>query len=170
MCKETKSMLKFKNREYSIEEFSQICNESESVREVAEKLGYAPNGGGTAKRIKEVINQYSIDVSHFKGQGHTKNIGKHRTPIEDYLTNRVKITSHKLRIRLLEEGYFEYKCSCCGLSEWLNQPIPLELHHKDGDNENNELSNLELRCPNCHYFTETYKTKNWSTQNNESAE
>ena len=36
-------MLKFKNREYSIEEFSQICNESESVREVAEKLGY---GGG----------------------------------------------------------------------------------------------------------------------------
>jgi hypothetical protein len=27
-----------------------------------------------------------------------------------------------------------------------------------------------LRCPNCHYFTETYKTKNWSTQNNESAE
>ena len=32
------------------------------------------------------------------------------------------------------------------------------------------LDNLELRCPNCHYFTETYKTKNWSTQISESAE
>ena len=54
----------------------------------------------------------------------------------------VKITSHKLRIRLLEEGYFEYKCSCCGLTEWLGQPIPLELHHKDFDHYNNNLDNL----------------------------
>ena len=41
---------------------------------------------------------------------------------------------------------------------------------KNGDKKDNQLENLELRCPNCHYFTETYKTKNWSTQNNESAE
>ena len=28
--------------------------------------------------------------------------------------------------------------------------IPLELHHMDGDNENNNLKNLQLLCPNCH--------------------
>ena len=156
-------MIKGKNRNYSLEEFQQICNESESVREVVQKLGYAPNGGGTAARIKRDIENNNIDISHFTGQAHTKNIGKYKTPIEDYLTNKVKITSHKLRLRLLKEGIFEYKCACCGNSEWLGQPIPLELHHKDGNKDNNSLDNLELRCPNCHYFTETYKTKNWST-------
>ena len=156
-------MIKGKNRNYSLEEFQQICNESESVREVVQKLGYAPNGGGTATRIKRDIENNNIDISHFTGQAHTKNIGKYKTPIEDYLTNKVKITSHKLRLRLLKEGIFEYKCACCGNSEWLGQPIPLELHHKDGNKDNNNLDNLELRCPNCHYFTETYKTKNWST-------
>ena len=156
-------MIKGKNRNYSLEEFQQICNESESVREVVQKLGYAPNGGGTAARIKRDIENNNIDISHFTGQAHTKNIGKYKTPIEDYLTNKVKITSHKLRLRLLKEGIFEYKCACCGNSEWLGQPIPLELHHKDGNKYNNNLDNLELRCPNCHYFTETYKTKNWST-------
>lgn len=163
-------MIKVKNGNISIEEFTQICKESESVREVAQELGYAPNGGGTAKRIKELISKYGINISHFNGQGHTKNVGKYKTPIEDYLTNKVKITSHKLRLRLLQEGYFEHKCSCCGLTKWLDNPIPLELHHKNGDKDDNQLNNLELRCPNCHYFTDTYKTKNWSTQNGESAE
>lgn len=156
-------MIKGKNKSFTLEEFQAICENSESVREVVQKLGYAPNGGGTAARVKRDIENNNIDISHFTGQAHTKNIGKYKTPIEDYLTNKVKITSHKLRLRLLKEGIFEYKCACCGNSEWLGQPIPLELHHKDGNKDNNNLDNLELRCPNCHYFTETYKTKNWST-------
>ena len=156
-------MIKGKNKSFTLEEFQAICENSESVREVVQKLGYAPNGGGTAARVKRDIENNNIDISHGTGQEHTKNIGKYKTPIEDYLTNKVKITSHKLRLRLLKEGIFEYKCACCGNSEWLGQQIPLELHHKDGNKDNNNLDNLELRCPNCHYFTETYKTKNWST-------
>jgi predicted hotdog family 3-hydroxylacyl-ACP dehydratase len=31
-----------------------------------------------------------------------------------------------------------------------NQPIPLELHHIDGNHHNNSLSNLQILCPNCH--------------------
>ena len=162
-------MINGKTRSFSEEEFEQICKESESVREVAAKMGYSPDGGGNIKRIKQLIVQLEVNCSHFRGQGHKKNTGKQRTPTEKYLSNEVHITSHKLKHRLLEEGYFEYRCSCCHLSEWLGQPIPLELHHKDGNKKNNRLSNLELRCPNCHYFTDTYKTKNWSTQNDESA-
>lgn len=159
-----------KYEKYTKEELAQFYKNSESYRDVAKKIGYNPNGGSAIRIVKELAIQYNFDMSHFKGQGHTKNIGKKITPTEKYLNNETKITSHKLRQRLLEEGYFEYKCSCCGLTEWLGQPIPLELHHKDGNKDNNNLDNLELRCPNCHYFTDTYKTKNWSTQKNESAE
>lgn len=33
------------------------------------------------------------------------------------------------------------------------------MHHKDGNHFNNNLNNLELLCPNCHYFTDSYKGK-----------
>lgn len=145
---------------FSKEQLQQFCNESESYREVAAKIGYSPDGGSSIATVKEMVALYNFDTSHFKGKGHSKNIGRRKTSTEAYLNNEVKITSHKLRLRLLKDGYFENKCCCCGLTEWLGQPIPLELHHKDGNKDNNNLSNLELRCPNCHYFTETYKSKN----------
>ena len=53
-----------------------------------------------------------------------------------------------------------HKCEKCGLTEWNNQPIPLEAHHIDGDKCNNTLENLELLCPNCHTLTSNYGTKN----------
>lgn len=148
--------------QFTKEEIISIVSNSESYREVAGKLGYAQDGGSAIKTIKEMTQELDIDTSHFKGQGHTKNKDKYKFPIEDYLNNKRNISSYKLRNRLLKEGIFEYKCCCCGLTEWLNQPIPLELHHKDGNKRNNSLENLELRCPNCRYFTDTYKTKNWN--------
>ena len=52
------------------------------------------------------------------------------------------------------------KCERCGLTRWLENKIPLELHHKDGNKKNNKKENLLLVCPNCHTFTDTYKGKN----------
>lgn len=53
-----------------------------------------------------------------------------------------------------------YKCWECGITEWKNKPIGLELEHIDGNSDNNELDNLSLLCPNCHSQTSTYKAKN----------
>ena len=57
-----------------------------------------------------------------------------------------------------------HKCEKCENTEWLNQPIVLEVHHKDGDHLNNELENLELLCPNCHSLTENWRGKNIGTK------
>lgn len=77
----------------------------------------------------------------------------------DELSQVSTVASHRLRLRLLEEGIKEHKCECCGNTEWMGYPIPLELHHKDGNHFNNELSNLELLCPNCHAQTDNYSCK-----------
>jgi hypothetical protein len=45
-----------------------------------------------------------------------------------------------------------------------NNPI-LELHHKDGNHNNNTLENCLLLCPNCHALTDSYCGKN-SRKNN----
>jgi Zn finger protein HypA/HybF involved in hydrogenase expression len=52
------------------------------------------------------------------------------------------------------------KCSECGIADWKNAPIVLELDHIDGNHKNNDLENLRLLCPNCHSQTPTYRAKN----------
>lgn len=52
------------------------------------------------------------------------------------------------------------KCECCQNTEWLNQPINLQVHHIDGDKTNNELNNLQLLCLNCHSYTNNFGSKN----------
>ena len=48
------------------------------------------------------------------------------------------------------------KCQNCKRTQWLGQPISIEVHHVDGDNTNNIDSNLLLLCPNCHAQTFSY--------------
>lgn len=63
-----------------------------------------------------------------------------------------KLNSHHskpLLIRYISERD-GYKCSCCGISDWLKKPICLDIDHIDGNNKNNFPNNLRLLCPNCH--------------------
>lgn len=63
-------------------------------------------------------------------------------------------------IRRFLEILHGYKCSVCGLSEWNEKPITLEVEHKDGNSEDSSPENVCLICPNCHSQTDTYKGKN----------
>jgi len=65
-----------------------------------------------------------------------------------------------LRKALKEHIKMEYKCTECGISEWMNNPITLEIDHINGDNTDNRVENLRYLCPNCHSQTTTYKGRN----------
>lgn len=68
---------------------------------------------------------------------------------------RDKVKSQQaLKIRLLNDrGNI---CERCGYSKY----EILQVHHKDRDRNNNDLENLELICPNCH-FEEHYLENSW---------
>ncbi|MEK7613378.1 MAG: HNH endonuclease [Patescibacteria group bacterium] len=63
-------------------------------------------------------------------------------------------TQRALKIRLLQLRGVE--CERC---QYSRKEI-LHVHHKDRDRSNNDLLNLELICPNCHY-EEHYLEKSW---------
>lgn len=51
-------------------------------------------------------------------------------------------------------------CSSCGINDWNNKPIRLEIEHVDGNSGNNFENNVCLICPNCHSQTPTFKGRN----------
>jgi len=65
-----------------------------------------------------------------------------------------------IKPRFIKHYAIEYKCDNCGIEEWKHKSIVLELDHIDGDNRNNEISNLRLLCPNCHSQTDTFRGRN----------
>lgn len=111
----------------------------------------------------ETLNRYlnKWDVE-YKGNPSGKGMKKNRSKwtLEEYLEKSTDIQTNKIRTKLLEEGYKEHRCECCGLTVWMDKPIPLEVHHKDGNRHNNTIENFALLCPNCHAFTDSYRGKN----------
>ncbi len=70
-------------------------------------------------------------------------------------SSRDKVKSQRaLKWRLLAER--GQKCERCG---YVKIEI-LEVHHKDRNRDNNDLSNLALVCPNCH-AEEHYLERSW---------
>lgn len=67
-----------------------------------------------------------------------------------YIENNIPIHSHKLKEKLIRDGLKEEKCELCGIRTWYNKKIPLELHHKNNNHQDNSLDNLIILCPNCH--------------------
>ena len=53
-----------------------------------------------------------------------------------------------------------HSCEICYNSKWNKKDIPLDIHHKNGDSDNNRLDNLQLICPNCHRQTKNHGSKN----------
>ena len=130
------------------------------MRQALQQLNVAAYGGNYDV-LRKAIKHFQLETSHFTGQAWNK--GKTLAPkqsINNYLNNEIAIQSYKLKNRLLKEKVFEPACSNCKLSKWLDESIPLELDHINGDNKDNNLTNLRLLCPNCHALTPTYRSKN----------
>jgi len=141
---------------YNIDEdnFIKVCNESITMAEASRKLNLHFN---TFARYAKKFNCWKPNKG---GKGLNKP-NKLKIPTSEILLGKYPdYQTKKLKDRLFNENIKERKCECCGLTVWNNLPIPLELHHKDGDRTNHKLENLQILCPNCHAQTETFRGKN----------
>ena len=139
--------------DWNLERIKEVIPQCINFTEVLEMLSI-PRQGNNSNTLKRLLDENNIDYYHFTGRARVYN--NTSTSISEYLSNRVKITSGKLRIKLLTEGLKENKCEICGITKWLGNPIVCQLHHIDGNNQNNNLENLQILCPNCHSQTENY--------------
>jgi DNA-binding transcriptional ArsR family regulator len=113
-----------------------------TVRECQQAFGFSSAAWTDAVRRGLLVSR-----PRFKPQGEVFAVGTHR--------NR----GH-LKRRLIDAGLKEERCERCGISEWLDEPLTISLHHVNGDRLDNRVENLELLCPNCHSQTDTFGGRN----------
>ena len=108
---------------------------------------------------RDRFKRYAIKYGLFNPNQSGKGIKKSKYHDEEIFSNSLKKISPTLLIKRLKEKR-EWKCECCGISEWNGEKLSLEVHHIDGNRFNNDLSNLQILCPNCHSLTENWRSRN----------
>ena len=141
-------------------EAKEIVKKCFSIADFCREVGWQPRGSNY-KTFHRYEKEYGLDTSHFHPVNKNSLSGgvHERKTAEDYANGRY-VKSSVLLKKMVSEGIKEWKCECCGRSEWLGDKIPLELHHKDGNHLNNSFDNIEFLCPNCHAKTDSYRGKN----------
>ena len=141
-------------------EFIELVNKCSNISDVLRELGYSTNGNSWGYQIvKERMEKLNLFFTkrNYMYQNNTA------LPLEKILIKDSEYNRTKLKTRLVKEGLKEYKCECCGISEWNGKPLTLQLHHINGIHNDNRLSNLQLLCPNCHSQTENFGTRGRGT-------
>lgn len=130
----------------------EIGKESYSVSDLMIRLGLKPMGGNH-KLYQQRCKSLGIV---FLKRPH-RHFGYPQRELDEYLVlNGPKIGTSQLRQKLYVAGLKQPKCEKCGIENWQEKSLSFHLEHKDGNNRNNQLTNLEILCPNCHSQTDTY--------------
>lgn len=130
------------------EEILQWISEGQSNAEIARRLSCKVD------TLKAYYSKLGINYKGNQGGKGIKIDPKRKSALE--IISSSSFTNSVKRKRLIEDGIKENRCECCGLSSWMGKPIPLELHHKDLNHYNNDLSNLQILCANCHMQAHNY--------------
>lgn len=100
------------------------------------------------------LKKFGLNYQGNKGsKGKTSPNRKHA---DRFLHDGSTIRSFKLKLLLLRDELKSPVCEQCRGAEWMGKPMPLELHHINGNPFDDRIENLQVLCPNCHALTDNY--------------
>ena len=109
----------------------------------------------------------TVSIYQFRKEAreyHQDRLERKETAIAEHINYVLQTTTYPLITKnvplIFKEKIFEYECSSCGIFEWNEKPITLQLDHINGDSSDHRKDNLQLLCPNCHSQTETWCGRN----------
>lgn len=141
-------------RRWSDDDLIMAVSRSQSMSQCIAALGLSARAAGNRTTVGRRIHALGLSTKHW-----TYEPGN-RGPVHPLATILVEDSTYptsRLRARLVAAGLMEAKCALCGLREWMGQPIPLEMDHRNGIATDHRLDNLRLLCPNCHAQTPTWR-------------
>ena len=140
--------------------YSRIEITKEQIIEAIENTSSMISAARYLNVSRDKFNKFAKLYGLFKPNQSGKDIRKKRFYTDEELfSNRTYKIAQTVLIKRLKE-IRDWKCEICGLNEWMGKTLPLEVHHIDGNNYNNELSNLQILCPNCHSLTDNWRSRN----------
>lgn len=142
--------MKHNRKNFTKEEIELAISNTKSMIGAARYLGISRD------KFKRYAMTYNLYEPNQSGRGMRK---KKVYTDEEVFSNRGCEVSSTILINRLKDKR-EWCCEKCGISEWFGRPLSLEIHHIDGNRHNNELSNLQILCPNCHSLTDNWRSRN----------
>lgn len=139
-----------------------LITNSTSISEVLRKLGKVDKGANHTLLTNFLKKHPEIDTKTLVGRK-IQRVNKKGIPLQklsEVLIENGSGNSNKIKQRLIREGIKEEKCEFCNNTNWMGKPIPLDLHHINGNHFDNRLENLIIICPNCHRLTNNWGSKN----------
>jgi len=147
------------NKKYTKEMLESVVKNCTSWRQLIRHFKLKETGGNYSN-LQNRCKEFGIDTSHFTGQGWNKyghpNFGNNIDVNKTLILRKKKRSSSKTKELVLNHKLKPYKCEICGITEWLDNPITLQLHHINGNPLDDRLENLQILCPNCHSQTDSY--------------
>jgi len=149
----------------SPDELREIVENAKFMKDVIIHLGLKDRCTSNHRTLKNRLEKYGIDYSHFKEninkqrKGFFK-MGQNAMPLDEVLVkgSRYKDMRH-LKVRLIGKGLLKDKCGQCSQKAmWRRKPLVLTIVHINGDNKDHRIENLILLCPNCRSQIVTQRT------------